>query len=354
MLQIYRRHYPPCTHRSRRYRRCNCPLWVQGTLRGEWVKKSLGLRSWDAAQDIVRGWEASGEIGVIRAQAPTLPEAIDRYLADCEARDLKEPSLKKYRLFLRGQLLPWCEKTGRRRLRQLDVQALREFRESWTYAPTTKAKTLEALRAFFRFAADAGWIVSNPARALKPPRLAPKPTLPFSEAEIKRLLDACKRFKGNGDRLYALVLLLRHSGLRISDAVALTRDRLVGDKVFLYTQKTGVPVSVPLPKKVTTALRKLPGKPHLFWSGDAKPKSAIEDVRRSFGLLAKLAEVEHAHFHRFRDSFAVSLLVRGVSVENVAVLLGNTPAIVLKHYSPWVKERQRQLDAAVRKTWRGK
>jgi hypothetical protein len=33
------------------------------------------------------------------------------------------------------------------------------------------------------------------------------------------------------------------------------------------------------------------------------------------------------------------------------MLLGNTVAIVEKHYAPWVASRQIALEAAVRQTW---
>jgi len=51
------------------------------------------------------------------------------------------------------------------------------------------------------------------------------------------------------------VLLLRHSGLRIGDAVTLERGRIADDKPFVYTAKTGAPVYVPF---VLTALEAVP------------------------------------------------------------------------------------------------
>jgi len=38
---------------------------------------------------------------------------------------------------------------------------------------------------------------------------------------------------GNRDRIRAMILQLRYSGLRISDATVLERSRLSGDKLFL-------------------------------------------------------------------------------------------------------------------------
>lgn len=48
-----------------------------------------------------------------------------------------------------------------------------------------------------------------------------------------------------------------------------------------------------------------------------------------------MAEIQNGHFHRFRDTAAVGWLMAGLSVEEVAILLGNSPNVVIKHYSPW-------------------
>jgi hypothetical protein len=51
----------------------------------------------------------------------------------------------------------------------------------------------------------------------------------------------------NGQRLRAFLLFLRYSGMRIEDAVQCGPERLKGNKLFLYTQKTDVPVQCVLP-----------------------------------------------------------------------------------------------------------
>jgi hypothetical protein len=58
--------------------------------------------------------------------------------------------------------------------------------------------------------------------------------------------------------------------------------------------------------------------------------------------------VLNGHTHRFRDTFAVSLLEAGVSLENVSTLLGHQSLrVTQKHYAPWVRTRQDALDRAV-------
>jgi len=73
---------------------------------------------------------------------------------------------------------------------------------------------------------------------------------------------------------------------------------------------------------------------------------------RRLQRLFKLAGLAGAHPHRFRDTFAVELLLAGVPIEQVSILLGHSSVkITEKHYSPWIAARQEQLEAAVRKAW---
>ena len=44
--------------------------------------------------------------------------------------------------------------------------------------------------------------------------------------------------------------------------------------------------------------------------------------RRKLGHVFRLAEIEGGHPHRFRHTFAVELLKKGVPMEEVAILLG--------------------------------
>ena len=54
--------------------------------------------------------------------------------------------------------------------------------------------------------------------------------------------------------------------------------------------------------------------------------------------MGKRAGVTDAHPHRFRDTLAVDLLLRGASPYDVAKLLGDTVETVEKHYAPFTRE----------------
>jgi integrase len=67
---------------------------------------------------------------------------------------------------------------------------------------------------------------------------------------------------------------------------------------------------------------------------------------------ASKIENGHPHPHRFRDTFAVELLLTGVPIERVSVLLGHQSVrITERHYAPWVRSRQEQLEADPTNAW---
>ena len=49
----------------------------------------------------------------------------------------------------------------------------------------------------------------------------------------------------------------------------------------------------------------------------------VGNYQRAFKKLYKIAEVKNGHAHRWRDTFAVELLLAGVPLEQVSILLGH-------------------------------
>ena len=357
MLTLYRRHLKTCDHRGegRDYRRCKCPIWVDGFLSGHDLRQSLKMRDWQKASETVREWEARGTVEEDSKNDPvTIEQATESFLKDAAARELREPTLYKYRLLFR-HLKEFAAGAGLRYIHELDLENVRAFRAGWKDHNLAAMKKLERLRAFFRFCQDGNWISDNPAKKLKNPKITDSPTMPFSKEQVTNVLAACSDYpdRRNAARVRALVLLLRYSGLRIRDAVTLGRERIRDGKLFLYTAKTGTAVWCPLPPFVVEALEAIQGDgPYFFWTGESNPKSCVGDWQRSLRRLFRLAGVPDGHAHRFRDTFAVELLLAGVPLERVSVMLGHQSVKVTeKHYTPWVRARQEQLEADVRRTW---
>lgn len=351
MLRVYRRHNPArCSHTERTWRRCSCPLWADGTLAGKRYHKTLKTRNWDAAQKKVQRLEADGRE---QSEQKRIFDATESFIRDAEARGLRPPSVYKYKLLFK-QLNDFATAEGLRYLTECDVDTLRRFRESWANKNFSARKKLEALRTFFRFAHDSGWLSTNPALSVKPPKVDQPPTLPFTQDEFEKVLKACDVYpnRRNRVRLRALTLLLRHSGLRITDAVTLSKQQIKEGVLTLRTAKTGTDVRIPLHPDAVAALEAIDSDNYYFWSGLSTKKSCVGDYQRAFKKLYGLAGVKNGHAHRWRDTFAVELLLKRVPVADVAVLLGHQSVkITEKSYSPWVIARQEQLEETVRKTF---
>src|SRR5882724_12879780 len=155
MLSIFRRHLRKCPHRAegRKYRRCHCPIWVDGHLGEAEIRKALNTLDWQEAHTIVREWEADAILPTPASSSAsiTLDRGWERFLADMEARNLQPATVRKYRL-LQKQMQQFGCQMGIRFLSQFDLPALDEFRSSWKDGAMSASKKLERLRAFFRFA----------------------------------------------------------------------------------------------------------------------------------------------------------------------------------------------------------
>jgi integrase len=109
----------------------------------------------------------------------------------------------------------------------------------------------------------------------------------------------------------AMVLLLRYTGLRISDVASLRRDRVTEGKILLHTQKTGGLVYLPMPVDLQWALDALPapkgtlGDPqYFFWTGVTSRRAAVGIAERTLAAVFKRSQVEKAHAHGFRHTLA--------------------------------------------------
>lgn len=353
MLTIYRRHRATCKNRARRNTKCFCPIWVQGTLEGNSLRRSLDLTGWEAAQRKVRELEIHGEKASV-----SVSDACRKFLADCESRKLSTAIKKKY-TYVTKELE---DRFGAVALPVVSVDDVRTMRNGWTYAPLTALKRLEYVRTFFSFCVASGWIPINPARGIKSPAIRQSPTQPFSGDEWEKIVWAVEAYAEIHPesharivrQLKALVLLLRYSGLRISDACVLKRERVDKDgRLFIHAVKNQKAVWLPLPKMVVEAIDRCDeGSPYLFWTGTGKVSSSLGMWRMRLMRVAKIAGIEGRGFaHRCRASFSVELLNKGVPLEMVAKILGNSARIVENHYASFVQSRQASLEAAVRLTW---
>jgi integrase len=354
MLNLYRRHTPKCPHKTKgqAHTKCSCPIWCYGQgNEGNQIRESLKTRDWQRAIRRAAKLESP--------DAPRFKPIADTVKGFEQHIQSLEPSTQRKYMNVLRQFCAYCEGAGLEDLAEITVDSLDGYRASRELSRTTAQKELETLRQFFGYCRDRDWLKDNPARRIKSARnIKPSDVVPYTSEEIARILGACD-FIGRADyerrRARAMVLLLYHTALRISDVATLARDRLRDGQIFVRTLKTGGMVYLPVPAELQTALEALPdprgagSEPrYFFWNGITSKRAVVGIAERTMAAVFKKSKVPGAGAHRFRHTLATRLLGIGASLEDVADILGNSPAIVRKHYAKWSQQRQQRITSLMR------
>lgn len=375
-IAIFVRHSADCPYSDDElYKRCRCSKHLRWSSGGRQYRKSAKTRSWAIAEERRRGVEAQfsvsnvDDVKLIATERPTIRRAVELFLSDKKTQGTDEDFVKRYeREFER--FVDFMEQRSVFFPADMQVEHLTEFRmtwEQWYKSSITKSKCQERLRAFFRYCHNARMIDRIPRMSAI--KIVEPPTMPLTDEEYQRLLSFVpKVFEDSRkiQRVHGLIQLMRHSGLAIEDAVTLEQKKLMhGSKgkgkgklwrIETNRQKTGTHVSVPIQPKVAKellAVMKLNGNHrYMFWSGNGKVKTALSNWGNVLRLLFRETGFPEGHPHQLRDTFAVSLLEKGVPLEEVSKLLGHESIKTTeKHYAKWVKSRQDRLDGLVVGTW---
>jgi site-specific recombinase XerD len=349
MLNLYRRHTPKCPHRDKgqTYTKCTCPIWADGELDGKRYRRAMETRDWQRAGRHLLALESPNA-----PRLKPMSDAAAAFLAHCAY--LQGSTLRKYRNAM-NQFTAFCERAGVQDVIDLKLEHLDAYRASRTLALTTTTKEIQTLRQFLGFCLERNWCDQNPAKKLKTPaNIKPSPVVPYTSLEIGRILAACDAIgKASYERLRAraMILLLRHTGLRISDVATLERDRVNGGRILLHTQKTGGTVLLPVPAALQAALDILPAprgaerEPrYFFWNGVTSRRAVVGIAERTLAAVFKASGVKGAHAHRFRHTLATEILATGGTDQDAADVLGISPNIVRRHYSKWSIGRQNRID----------
>lgn len=388
-LALYRRHRRDCKaghseerrsseydERKKGWKRCECPIFISGTLQGTFKRQSTSKWEWDQARSIALHLEHAGSWAdkVTPPTPPSAPEAprqqtriniataVKVFLSNRESAKIAPSTFRKYRTFT-NQLAAFANDLGYVMLDQLTSGDIDVFYSLMKLGVRAKAKRLGTLRAFFRFCVNRKWLPESPVSSdIKPPvganRVANK--APFTDLELQRIIGACDRMpnivwssgKGGGrwtgEDVKDFIWVMVYTGLRISDVSLFHMSRLHGNEVFLRAKKNGGEVFAYIPdwlrERLTIRANRCGARP--FVVGQSERLETVTDMWRRkinqvFALAGKFEERPTPH--RFRHTFARILLQRGVPVTDVADLLGDDEKTVREHYARWVPERQARL-----------
>lgn len=360
MLGLWRRHVKSCPHHGKGGRdhvKCSCPIWADGELSGKRYRKTLDTRDWQRALRRLAGLEDPN-----RAPSKPIGEAIQAF--HDATQDLGRATTAKYTRTL-AFFEEHMRNRGLRTLDEITTDDLNAYRASRSISPVTWGRELQIFRQFFGFCInrDQPWIVRNPAKLVSMPRgIKPADREPYEPNEITKIVAACDTMgRGPYERLRAraLLLLLRYTGLRISDVALLSRDRVRDGEIFLRTAKNGKPVKLPLHPDLQAALDRLPVPRgadgpecrYFFWSGHGTKDAMTRAAQRTLGVVYRASGVARACSHRFRHTLATEVLEMGGSVEEAADILGDSAAIITKHYIKWSAGRQARITNLLAQIW---
>jgi len=395
-LALYRRHRRECKsghaeelrtseyeERKKGWKRCDCPIFVSGTLNRKFARQTTGQWEWEAARAIAAKLEGSGRWTTDPVPEPaklsaaperiTIGEAIEAFLAKCRGRDIQPTTFAKYQTFT-NQFGAYCDRRGQKYIDEMTVTDMDRFYASWNDGIRGKAKKLERLKGFVKFCRKRKWLTEDLAEDLEAPAgsSVTVPKAPFTDEELTRLYKACDEIgspttQGPGYRTWGgedakdFIYLSVYTGLRISDVATFdVVRRLKGNDVFLRMHKTKRPLFTWIPDWLVERLRarqKIHG-PLIFAAGITRNAKQLCDIWRNKRLkrifdLAGPWETP-AHPHRFRHTFVRILLEKGVPIPDVAELIGDTEEVLRTHYAAWIPGRQQRLSKILQDAFEGK
>jgi integrase len=164
----------------------------------------------------------------------------------------------------------------------------------------------------------------------------------------------------NKRRIKALILTMRWTGLRISDAVVLKADSITGDVLHIRTKKASTAVQIPLHPNLSAALATL--RPYqgsyLFWNrrtDGSKASTPQGNYGKQIAEVFQRATIDcdaHHVSHMLRNTFAVDLLEKGVPLETVSLMLGHQSVTTTeRYYADFSKGYMDKAEARVRAAW---
>jgi site-specific recombinase XerD len=370
-LTAYRRHAKTCTEKKSDLR-CDCPIWCQGKVNGEYVRESLNTVSMATAEVKIRErldrppepGGPNGGLRILPGGVVTLEQAEASFVKINEGKAAKTVSLY-------GRLVAhfrrYAEAHGVTELRRVETalmqQYFAEYENEWK-SPRTRVARFTVLAVYFNYCVEMRWLPYSPLTKSLKKSLNPSGVgyarIAYTKEEVARILAAVEKLpKKDRDWARALILLLLGTGCRISDAVWAQRAFLVPGNLYSYiaikTRKR-IQLAPELQKPVLAALAKLPASRVFFFQPDREgdyreavtalaskkhfqkelPEGLYQEPINRAEYLIRLAQTRAkvaTGFHRFRDTFAIHLLQGSVDIFSVSQMLGHSDVkITVQHY----------------------
>ncbi len=284
----------------------------------------------------------------------TLSQVIDGYELYARARRLSSHTLADYQNTYR-KLIAHLGDPPFERITHQDIAG---FLACQPVGKKTLLNYHTGLSALWTWAIAEDLATDHVVRRVDPPRPEKRAVQPYSEADIRLMLDAVARSRPYNDRgatvshslphqarNRAIILLLLDTGIRADELVSLKiadldlKNQHV--KVFGKGENERL---LPISSRTAQALWKylagrsggatLPGAPPttpLFATENETPLDR-HDLRKRLAEIGRRAGLRGVNVHRFRHTFAINYLRNGGDIYTLQMILGHSTLEMCKRY----------------------
>ncbi|MBF7688335.1 site-specific tyrosine recombinase XerD [Acinetobacter rathckeae] len=221
-------------------------------------------------------------------------------------------------------------------------------------SPRSIARTLSALRSFFKFLREQKLRTDNPLAQHKSPKLGQALPKDLSEQDVEALIHAPDINTTLGLRDRAMLEVLYASGLRVSELITLETDRLNLKQGFIRIKGKGNKERlVPLGLTAIDWLEKYlhEARPQLYQStidyvfltqhGGLMSRQNFWYMIKRYALIANINAPLSPH--TLRHAFATHLINHGADLRVVQMLLGHQDLSTTQIYTHVAQVRLQQL-----------
>ncbi|OGY45761.1 MAG: hypothetical protein A3A24_01925 [Candidatus Buchananbacteria bacterium RIFCSPLOWO2_01_FULL_46_12] len=245
-----------------------------------------------------------------------------------------------------GKFVEFLESTNKTDIIHITKEDVRHFLSGCaeTNGAVTIARKLSSIKSFFKYLGREGIIDANPVSDIEAPKLPEKEPSYLTVTEYQDLIAAVK-FKATPyylSRDLAIVILLLGTGIRLSELVGLTLDRVNLDRNDRNIKVKGkgnkeriIPLTIEVAGILGQYLKQRPdvSSNHLFIS---RLGSGLR-ARSVYGLVKKYLKAanitkDRVAVHSLRHTFGASLLNSGANLVVIQELLGHKKLETTRRY----------------------
>ncbi|UBV43243.1 tyrosine-type recombinase/integrase [Deinococcus taeanensis] len=275
-----------------------------------------------------------------------LQQVINEFILDGEARGHSDNTLRAYRNAFRS-FTDWMGERRIERLGQLTPSVLREYAVhcAATLSPGGAHARLRPLKTLFKWAQQEELVAQDLSRRLPMPKLTREPMPAVRFGDFQKLIGAARTRSRTPLRDVALLTVLYDTGIRASEALALTLEDVRPEGFLLIRQgKGGKSRSVPMERPTLKAIRAYvhqerheePVTTALFLAGDhAMSRGTLDKVLER---LCECAGLPRLSAHAFRRGFAVQYLRNGGDVFTLQRIFGHTSLEMSNRYAQLLQD----------------